>query len=154
MFFLFIISELQNSVVWPVLLPRSHPRKKKVWSLGMEHFLRIQRIWSENLCVTTEDVFGWIRDHDSFRCTEILDSRMQLWWKSDRRQRQKIDSDFAGRLLLRLSCFKSSIQIWFEPSVLSATLRDSRGIPLVYKRDFTPDNASWRLWIPRQRRHH
>lgn len=154
MFLLLILSELQNFVIRLVFLPRSHPRKEKIRSLRVEHFLRIQRVRLENLCVATEDVFGRIRDNDSFRRSKILDRWVQLWWQSDRRQRQKIDSDFAGRLLLWLSGFKPSLQVWFKPSLLSATLRDSRGIPSIYQRDSAPNNASWRLRIPRQRWHH
>ena len=49
----FTIAHIVEEVaVWPVFLPRSGPREEELWSLGLEHTIRIQRVGSSDQCTS------------------------------------------------------------------------------------------------------
>ena len=47
-----LASSMEEVVVWFVFLPCSCSRKKKIWSSGLEHPLRVQRIRFKNISQT------------------------------------------------------------------------------------------------------
>ena len=55
-FTLHLPARVQKNAVWFVLLPRHRSREADVWSLGLEHSLRIQWDWLEDKCATAAHV--------------------------------------------------------------------------------------------------
>ena len=39
---------MEKNVVRPVFLPRHGPREEEIWSTGLEHPIRVQRVWSQD----------------------------------------------------------------------------------------------------------
>ena len=51
---------LEETAVWPLLLPWYHPRKEEVWPPGLEHPVWVQRDRSPHQRQTATDVLEWL----------------------------------------------------------------------------------------------